>query len=259
MPLLVSFVIVPELDTPAPPVALAAPAVAAPPLIVPPMLLVRLLRSSLPENLRFVSKALTADTAQEDPCPGRRNLQDQGADRARSDQGACGRRLARGVADAGYGADGAFRSGVTAMGLPYVVGVQSTLSVWPPDTEPLPPKPWSGRGRPPSRVRRDGEHAPVPAKTLAMGLPEEAWRIVRWREGSNETLSSRFAAVRIRPASRDWKLAAPHPLEWLLIEWPEGEKSRQNTGFRPCPKTRPSTSSSTRPNCAGESSATTRN
>jgi SRSO17 transposase len=128
------------------------------------------------------------------------------------------------LADAGYGADGAFRSGVTAMGLPYVVGVQSTLSVWPPDTEPLPPKPWSGRGRPPSRVRRDGEHAPVPAKTLAMGLPEEAWRIVRWREGSNETLSSRFAAVRIRPASRDWKRAAPHPLEWLLIEWPEGEK-----------------------------------
>ena len=30
--------------------------------------------------------------------------------------------------------------------------------------------------------------------------------------------------MRIRPASRDWKLAAPHPLEWLLIEWPEGER-----------------------------------
>jgi len=30
--------------------------------------------------------------------------------------------------------------------------------------------------------------------------------------------------LRIRPASRDWKLAAPHPLEWLLIEWPEGER-----------------------------------
>ena len=127
------------------------------------------------------------------------------------------------LADAGYGADGAFRSGA-ASGLTYVVGVQSTLSVWPPGVEPLPPKPWSGRGRPPSRVRRDGEHAPVPAKTLAMELPEEAWRIVRWPEGSNETLFSRFAAVRIRPASRDWKRAAPHPLEWLLIEWPEGEK-----------------------------------
>ena len=128
------------------------------------------------------------------------------------------------LTDAGYGADGAFRAGVTGMDLPYVVGVQSTLSVWPPGAEPLPPKPWSGRGRPASRVRRDGEHAPVCAKKLAMGLSDKAWRVVAWREGSNETLSSRFAALRIRPASRDWKRAAPHPLEWLLIEWPEGEK-----------------------------------
>ncbi len=34
------------------------------------------------------------------------------------------------------------------------------------------------------------------------------------------------------------------------------KKSRQNTGFRPCPKTRPSTFSPTRPNCAGALSAT---
>jgi len=128
------------------------------------------------------------------------------------------------LADAGYGVDGAFRSGVTAMGLTYAVGVQSTLSVWPTGMEPLAPKPWSGQGRPPSRVRREDDHAPVSAKKLAMGLPEQAWRVVAWREGSNETLSSRFAAVRIRPASRDWKRSTPHPLEWLLIEWPEGEK-----------------------------------
>jgi SRSO17 transposase len=30
--------------------------------------------------------------------------------------------------------------------------------------------------------------------------------------------------VRIRPASWDWKFSTPHPLEWLLIEWPDGEK-----------------------------------
>jgi hypothetical protein len=30
------------------------------------------------------------------------------------------------------------------------------------------------RGRPPSHVRRDGVHAPVSAKKLAMGLSEEA-------------------------------------------------------------------------------------
>jgi SRSO17 transposase len=138
--------------------------------------------------------------------------------------------LAAGVApgalltDAGYGSNGAFRSGVTAMGLIYAVGVQPTLGVWPPDAGPLPPKPWGGRGREPSRVRRDGDHAPVSAKKLARKLAQEAWRIVSWRVGSNETLSSRFAAVRIRPASRDWKLSTPHPLEWLLIEWPMNEK-----------------------------------
>jgi SRSO17 transposase len=173
--------------------------------------------------------------------------------------------LAAGVApgvlltDAGYGVDGAFRAGVMASGLTYVVGVQSTLSVWPPGVEPLPPKPWSGRGRPPSRMRRDGGHVPVSAKTLARELPGEAWRIVPWREGSNDILSSRFAAVRIRPASRDWKFSTPHPQEWLLMEWPEGEKEPTKTGFQPYPKTRPSTFSSTRPNCAGASSATTRN
>jgi SRSO17 transposase len=127
------------------------------------------------------------------------------------------------LTDAGYGSDGAFRAGVTALGLTYAVGVQSTLSVWPPGGEPLPPKPWSGRGRKPSRLRHDAEHRPVSAKGLAMRLPAEAWRDVEWREGSNQTLSSRFAAVRVRPASRDHKLIEPHPVEWLVVEWPDGE------------------------------------
>src|ERR1700739_2991423 len=90
--------------------------------------------------------------------------------------------------------------------------------------EPLPPKPWSGRGRKPSRARREGDHRPVSAKALATTLPKEAWRDVSWREGSNQTLTSRFAAVRIRPATRDGKLTAAQPLEWLLIEWPEAER-----------------------------------
>ena len=134
--------------------------------------------------------------------------------------------VARGVVltDAAYGSDAGFRAGVTEMGLIYAVAVQSTISVWPPGMEPLPPKPWSGRGRKPSRARREGDHRPVSAKTLATTLPREAWREVSWREGSNQTLTSRFAAVRIRPATRDGKLTAPQPLEWLLIEWPEDER-----------------------------------
>ena len=128
------------------------------------------------------------------------------------------------LADAGYGVDAKFRSGLTALGLAYVVGVQSTLSVWPPGMEPLPPAPWAGRGRTPTRLRRDSEHQPVSAKQLSMNLPSDAWREVTWREGTNDPLCSRFAAVRIRPASRDWLLDRPHSYEWLLIEWPTDEK-----------------------------------
>ena len=65
------------------------------------------------------------------------------------------------LADTGYGVDGAFGSGVTGMGLADAMGVQSTLSVWPPDKGPLPPKPWSGRGRKPSHVRRAADYRPV--------------------------------------------------------------------------------------------------
>jgi len=127
------------------------------------------------------------------------------------------------LADAGYGADGAFRAGVSALGLSYVVGVQSTLSVWPPGRDPLPPKAWSGRGRPPSLIGRDRHHRPVSAKALATSLAEDAWTIVTWREGTNAPLSSRFAALRVRPASRDYTSSTPRPHEWLLVEWPEGE------------------------------------
>jgi SRSO17 transposase len=127
------------------------------------------------------------------------------------------------LADAGYGADGTFRAGITALGLSYAVGVQSTLSVWPPGQDPLPPKPWSGRGRPPSLVGRDAHHRPLSATTLATSLTEDAWKSVTWREGSNASLSSRFAALRVRPASRDYKHSKPRPHEWLLMEWPEGE------------------------------------
>ena len=58
------------------------------------------------------------------------------------------------LGDAGYGDETDFRAGVGDLGLRYVLGVRSATSVWPPGQAPLPPKPWSGRGRPPTRVRR---------------------------------------------------------------------------------------------------------
>jgi SRSO17 transposase len=133
--------------------------------------------------------------------------------------------LPRGVVlmDAGYGADTGLRTALAELGLRYVAGIQPTATVWPQGTGPLPPKAWSGRGRRASRMRRDGEHRPLPVKALALGLPDEAWETVTWREGSADFLGSRFARLRVRAAHRDERLDRPRPEEWLLVEWPEGE------------------------------------
>ena len=58
------------------------------------------------------------------------------------------------MADAGYGVDGQFRAGVTELDLKYVLGVQSSATVWEPGTEPLPPVPRKD-GPPPRLLRRD--------------------------------------------------------------------------------------------------------
>ncbi len=127
------------------------------------------------------------------------------------------------VADAAYGTDGRFRSTVTELGLKYVVGVQSSFSVWEPGNEPLPPLPRKATGRPPRLLRRDRDHKPVSVKQMASLLPASAWKFVAWRQGTDRKLRSRFAAVRVRPAHRDYWQAEPHAEEWLVIEWPKGE------------------------------------
>jgi SRSO17 transposase len=126
--------------------------------------------------------------------------------------------------DAGYGNNSDLRADVTALGLTYVAGIQSNPTVWAPGTGPLPAKKWSGRGRPPKRLQRDAEHQPISVKDLALGLPRRAWRTITWREGTAELLSSRFARIRVRVARRDFKRSESRPEEWLLIEWPKGEK-----------------------------------
>jgi SRSO17 transposase len=137
--------------------------------------------------------------------------------------------------DAGYGTDTDLRKSVTALGLSYVAGIQPQTSVWAPGTGPRPPKSWSGQGRPPKLLRRDGRHQPISVKKLALSLPTRAWRKITWREGTAEQLSSRFARVRVRPAHRDYWLAESRPEEWLLIEWPEDEETPTKYWFSTLP------------------------
>ena len=128
------------------------------------------------------------------------------------------------LADAGYGNSIDFREGLTAQGLPYCVGVQSNTGVWTKERMPLPPKPrTSARGRKATRLRRAPGHTPLSVKEVACQLPPSAWRTVTWRPGTNARLSSRFAALRVRAAHRDWHRCAPREEEWLLIDWPRQE------------------------------------
>ena len=84
------------------------------------------------------------------------------------------------LADAADGIDYVFRQSQSDLGLHDVVGL--TVVVWPPDLEPLPPKPYCGMGRPPVMRRRTAKRQPVNVKALAQSLPDSAFHNIRWRE-----------------------------------------------------------------------------
>jgi SRSO17 transposase len=128
------------------------------------------------------------------------------------------------LGDAGYGTDTHFRTELTKLEILYVLGIQSTTSVWKPGQGPKPASTRKGNtGRPRKLLQRDAKHQPVSVKELALSVPSEDWKKVSWRQGVKQKLQSRFAALRVRPAHRDYWQAEPHPEEWLLIEWPTGE------------------------------------
>jgi SRSO17 transposase len=131
---------------------------------------------------------------------------------------ACEAGLRRGVVlmDAAYGTDSRLRTGMTALGLSYAVGIQPKILVWPPGTGP------KRRGKPLNNTGRRDEPDLLSVKKVALGLPEDAWHTIQWREGSADWLSSRFARVRVRVGHSQLMPEMLSP-EWLLIEWPEGE------------------------------------
>ena len=118
----------------------------------------------------------------------------------------------------------AFGSELESLGLQYVVGIQSSTSVWPPGIAPLPPRARKTTGRPAQLLRRDQHHQPLTVKELALCLSPADLRRVSWREGTRGTMHSRFACLRVRVAHRDYWRKEPHPEQWLLIEWPREEK-----------------------------------
>ncbi|WP_417801248.1 IS701 family transposase [Streptomyces sp. NRRL S-448] len=131
------------------------------------------------------------------------------------------------VADAGYGDAAAFRHGLQARGLHYVVGISTTLSAQPGEAVPV-SEPYSGSGRPPVAKYPDKARS---VKQLVIAAGRNAAKPVQWREGSRpgtgpsgfKRMYSRFVALRIRPAGREVRQTADGPelpACWLLAEWP---------------------------------------
>jgi SRSO17 transposase len=133
-------------------------------------------------------------------------------------QWACAAGLPRGVGlmDVAYGNDSRLRAGMTALGVPYVAGIQPNTLMWRSGTGPR------RKDKPLSNTGRRDEPELISAKEMMRGLPKRAWRTVRWREGSADWLSSRFARARVGVGHNRLDPTSLQQ-EWLLIEWPEGE------------------------------------
>lgn len=82
------------------------------------------------------------------------------------------------VADAGYGHAAAFRHGLQARSLNYVVGISTTLSAQPGLALPV-AEPYSGTGRPPVAKYPD---KPQSVKQLVIAAGRKAAKPVQWRE-----------------------------------------------------------------------------
>jgi SRSO17 transposase len=127
------------------------------------------------------------------------------------------------LGDGAYGDVTEFRSGLEEREIGYVLDVKSTTSAYPEAVALVqPPRP-EGRGRPPGARYRD---EPSSLKELALAAGQQAAVTVTWREGTRGEMTSRFIALRVRPANIHLRRAAHKTGEelvvsWLICEWPD--------------------------------------
>ncbi len=162
------------------------------------------------------------------------------------------------LADAGYGINTAFRAALTRMGLTYVVGVQSSVRLWPPGAGPLPPKAWTGQGRPPTLMRRDTQNQPQSANS-----PSRCRLTPGGTSHGAKASTKRFVPASppcgLGPRIATTVVRSPMPKSGCSSNGRRTKARRPNTGSRPWRRIQPSRPSWKLPNCAGGSSATIRN
>lgn len=110
------------------------------------------------------------------------------------------------LADEAYGTSIEFRDALRERGLDYAVGINGSSTFWP--------------------VDRNGKVTGLvswSAKEMAEVLAPKSFRRTTWREGTGGRLSARFAARRVLPAHRHGPRRADREVQWLLMEWRDGE------------------------------------
>ncbi len=129
------------------------------------------------------------------------------------------------TADAGYGDNTTFRLELEARDWQHVVAVRGTTSAYCGDAQPVTRSLGGGPGRPP---RPAYPAPPVNLRQLAIASADQIQRVT-WRQGTKATkdnpaaaMTSRFLAIRVRPANRDIPRGPDGSLPecWLLAEWP---------------------------------------
>ena len=121
------------------------------------------------------------------------------------------------AADAEFGDCTTFRETLHRWGLPYAVGLSSTVKVFRGAPRLVVPPLQSRRGRPRSRpLLAPGVHTATVAE-LAAQAPARAWRTLSWRNGTNRPWRARFWACRVTPA-HDWRERRVAPEVWLLCQ-----------------------------------------
>ena len=123
--------------------------------------------------------------------------------------------------DSAYGDSSEFRFQLRARGLDYAVGIKPNTKVWRID----------------SLLRRRGE--PLSARELAKQLGPKAFRRYTWKEGTNHSLHSRFARIRVVPFHDDGVDPAEREDVWLVVEWPANEAAPTKFTFATMPRKMP--------------------
>lgn len=132
---------------------------------------------------------------------------------------AAGLRVDLVAADAGYGDAQPFRAALERSRLPYIVGVSSTLTVWPGLPRVLPPPPQPRGGRPRTHAVVAPEATVVSAGAWAAQQPQQAWRRVSWQNGANPPWTAQFVATRVTPVVL-WRRKQRLQDLWLLCQRP---------------------------------------